>query len=157
MIDVGHTCRLWRRRIKRCATAPPSRQRCPQLSSLLFDPRCPVSAQRMGAQLPARWPGGSKRRVQCQIVPWIDWTALWPVSCSSLLGGWFLEERPCQVERCYTSNVKLSGWGHREYLHQERDRWASCVKLAGALCVVASIVEALAKIFWVAVPYLCPH
>ncbi len=30
------------------------------------------AAQRIGAQLPARWPGGSKRRVDCQIVPWID-------------------------------------------------------------------------------------
>jgi ribosomal protein S18 acetylase RimI-like enzyme len=41
----------------------------------------------MGAQLPARWPGGSKHRVECQMVPWIDWTALWPASCSALLGG----------------------------------------------------------------------
>jgi hypothetical protein len=41
----------------------------------------------MGAQLPARWPGGSERRGQCQIVPWIDWTALWPVSCGALLGA----------------------------------------------------------------------
>ena len=30
-------------------------------------------------------PAGSKRRVQCQIVPWIHWKALWPVSCSALL------------------------------------------------------------------------
>ncbi len=41
----------------------------------------------MGAQLSARCPGGSERLVQCQIVPWIDWKALWPDSCSSLLGG----------------------------------------------------------------------
>ena len=41
----------------------------------------------MGAQLPARSPGGSKRLVECQIVPWIDWKALWPVSCSAVLGG----------------------------------------------------------------------
>ncbi len=41
----------------------------------------------MGAQLPARWPGGSERPDECQIVPWIDWKALWPVSCSALLGG----------------------------------------------------------------------
>jgi len=41
----------------------------------------------MGAQLPARWPSGSERRVQCQIVPWIDWKELWPVSCSAWLGG----------------------------------------------------------------------
>jgi len=41
----------------------------------------------MGAQLPARWAGGSERRVECQIVPWIDWKVLWPVSCSALLGG----------------------------------------------------------------------
>jgi hypothetical protein len=24
-----------------------------------------------------------KRLVQCEIVPWIDWTVLWPVSCSA--------------------------------------------------------------------------
>ena len=41
----------------------------------------------MGAQLPARWPGGSKRLVKCQMVPWIDWTALWSVSCSAWLGA----------------------------------------------------------------------
>ena len=28
-------------------------------------------------------PAGSERLVECQIVPWIDWTALWPVSCSA--------------------------------------------------------------------------
>jgi hypothetical protein len=39
----------------------------------------------MGAQLPARWPGGSKRLGESQIVPWNDWKALWPVSCSALI------------------------------------------------------------------------
>jgi len=33
----------------------------------------------MGAQLPARWPGGSKRPGESQIVPWIDWKELWLV------------------------------------------------------------------------------
>ena len=33
----------------------------------------------LGAQLPARCPGGSKRPVQCQILPWIDWKVLWRV------------------------------------------------------------------------------
>ncbi len=47
----------------------------------------PAVTQRLGTQLPARWPGGSKRRDEWQIVPWIDWKALCPVSCSALLGG----------------------------------------------------------------------
>jgi hypothetical protein len=41
----------------------------------------------MGAQLPARWPGGSELPVECQIVPSIDWKVLWPVRCSAWLGG----------------------------------------------------------------------
>jgi len=41
----------------------------------------------MGAQIPARWPGGSECPVQYQTLPWIDWRALWPASCSALLSG----------------------------------------------------------------------
>jgi hypothetical protein len=31
----------------------------------------------------ACWLVGSKRLGECQTLPWIDWKALWPVSCSA--------------------------------------------------------------------------
>ena len=53
------------------------------------------ATQRLGAQLPARWPGGSERPVQCQILSWIDWVALWPASCSALLAGGLIFRLTC--------------------------------------------------------------
>ncbi len=47
----------------------------------------------------ARWPGGSKRQVECQILPWIDWKELWPLSCRALLGGKLVTAAPEAVDR----------------------------------------------------------
>jgi hypothetical protein len=57
----------------------------------------------MGAQLPACWPVGSKRLVQCQIVPWFDWTRLFGVGRRALLGGGLIPRKDIYLGGLLTS------------------------------------------------------